>query len=162
MSNSGYEVLTESLIQATVQKAKSSPRKRQNYNFHQASDSVQRMLNALEPDSYVRPHRHLNPPKVEHFVVLQGSLAVLIFNDQGRITDTLILDCRKSFGIDIKPGVWHSIVGLVSGTVIFETKDGPYIQATDKDFALWAPEENTPESRQFLAMLKNNLGVKHD
>ena len=29
------------------------------------------MLNAIEPQSYIRPHRHLIPPKVEVFLVLR-------------------------------------------------------------------------------------------
>ncbi len=41
--------------------------------FHkQNSDTLHRMLNAVQPDSYVRPHRHLDPPKAEAWILLQG------------------------------------------------------------------------------------------
>ena len=57
------EILTE-----TSERAKASPRLRMNYNFHDLADPVQRMLNAIEPESYIRPHRHFNPAKMEFFL----------------------------------------------------------------------------------------------
>ena len=47
--------------------------------FHEFDEHVQRMLNAVEPGSYVRPHRHVNPVKPEAFVVLRGSVLVVRF-----------------------------------------------------------------------------------
>lgn len=156
---SDYSLITAEMIKELAQKAKQVPRKRINHNVHLQNDTVQRMLNAIEPDSYVRPHRHLNPPKIEAFFVFQGSLAVIFFNDTGDLKDVVILN-EQVKGIDIKPGVWHSIVALESGTVIFEVKTGPYIQATDKDFAPWAPQENIPEARVYLEKMKKYIQEK--
>ena len=51
--------LSEDLFQELVQKALSSPRKRTHYNLHDdLGDPVQRLCVAMEPGSYVRPHRH--------------------------------------------------------------------------------------------------------
>jgi cupin fold WbuC family metalloprotein len=41
-----------------------------NYNFHQAEDCLQRFLNAIEPESYIRPHRHINPEREEIFLLI--------------------------------------------------------------------------------------------
>jgi cupin fold WbuC family metalloprotein len=92
--------------------------------------------------------------------VLQGKLAVLIFSDSGEITDTVIIDGKNVRGIDIKPGTWHSIVALESGTVIFETKDGPYVAATDKDFGSWAPDEKSPDKTAYLAKINKYLTTR--
>lgn len=56
-------------LQKLSKEANVSPRKRKNYNFHETpEDSIQRMLNALHPDTYIRPHKHENPDKREVFV----------------------------------------------------------------------------------------------
>ena len=152
-----YMLITAADIAATAAQAATVARKRINHNYHDLADSVQRMLNAVEPDSYVRPHRHVTPPKTETFLIMQGRLAVLLFDDAGLITHTHILDGIVLKGIDIKPGLWHSIVALDSGTVVFEVKDGPYVPATDKDFASWAPPENTAAAQEYLQYMKKQI-----
>lgn len=55
-----------------------------NYNFHeQLDDPVNRLLNAMEPDTYIRPHRHLNPDKDEIFLLLRGKAMLFIFDNDG-------------------------------------------------------------------------------
>ncbi len=154
----GYAIISQQLIHATTAQARTSPRQRMNHNFHELADTVQRMLNAVEPDSYCRPHRHIDPPKDETFVLLQGDLTVVIFDDSGNIVDAVRLNDRTgNKGIDIKPGVWHTIVSNASGTVIFETKTGPYIPASDKDFAPWAPAEGEPQASTYLQGLLDRI-----
>ena len=59
--------------------AADSPRLRANHNIHPVlEDPVQRFFNAMQPGTYVRPHRHSTPPRWELFVVLRGALALLV------------------------------------------------------------------------------------
>lgn len=60
------------LLDQVVKEARASERRRMNFNFHQLEDPANRMLNAIEPESYIRPHRHLEPPRDEAFFVLRG------------------------------------------------------------------------------------------
>ncbi|HYX38382.1 MAG TPA: WbuC family cupin fold metalloprotein [Oligoflexus sp.] len=144
------QTVDQTLLNQVSSQAQSSPRKRMNHNLHQLEDRVQRMLNALEPATYVRPHRHLDPPKFETFVILRGKTAVLIFSDEGRIENCIILSPNQTCIVDIPPGTWHSLVALEPGTVLIEAKDGPYIASTDKDFAAWAPRENSRDAAVWL------------
>ncbi|SVB38755.1 uncharacterized protein METZ01_LOCUS191609, partial [marine metagenome] len=48
-----------SLMEQLVQEARISKRQRMNYNFHQLEDVANRMLNAIEPESYIQLHRHV-------------------------------------------------------------------------------------------------------
>ena len=49
--------INDNLLDYISQKAKGSKRKRANYNFHKSYDEcMQRFLNAVEPDTYARPH----------------------------------------------------------------------------------------------------------
>lgn len=137
--------------------ARQSPRKRKNYNFHQLEDNVQRMLNCLCEDTYCRPHRHADPPKHEFFIPLTGEVGVLLFDEQGNITDRVRCDRIQSFGTDIPVGAYHTVVALSPIATCFETKSGPYIKSTDKIFAPWAPEEDSKDVSEYLAFLKSHF-----
>ena len=78
------KIINEALLNETTGRAKQSPRLRMNYNFHEhLDDPVNRLLNALEPGTYLRPHRHLNPKKDEIFLLLRGRIAVFLFDNKG-------------------------------------------------------------------------------
>jgi cupin fold WbuC family metalloprotein len=138
------------------QLALASPRRRANDNLHpQLDDPVQRFLNALEPGTYVRPHRHTTPPKWELFAILAGAAAVLEFDATGRVTRRVeIAPLGEVRGVEIAAGVWHSLVALAPGTVLLELKPGPYAPAGDKDFASWAPAEQAPDAAAFARRLQ--------
>lgn len=139
--------------------AKGSDRQRKNLNYHSAfSDPINRMLNAVEPGSYVQPHKHENPDKREVFILLKGRMAVVFFDNNGRITSHIILDNQEQFGVEIPPSVWHTVIALQPGTVVYEVKDGPYFPDDDKNFASWAPKEGDDGAavyiEQILAILE--------
>lgn len=150
------------LADATIAKAKLSGRRRMNHNFHASEqDIVQRMLNAIEPGTYIRPHKHENPGKNEVFLVLIGKALILEFDEEGMIADSMVLDPAKGlFGAEIPPGRYHTILSLQSGTVAYEVKEGPYLPATVKCFAPWAPHENHPDAESYLKelILKSGIG----
>lgn len=139
------KLITEELLDAVTAQAKENPRLRMNYNLHATLDApIHRLLNALEPDTYLPPHRHTD--KEETYLVLRGSLLVFFYDDQGNVTDKACLDPTKgNFGLEIPSGTWHSIVVLESGTLIFEIKKGPYQPSSPEDLASWAPASSDEE-----------------
>ena len=149
------------LVEGLAAKAAETERLRLNHNFHQdASDTLQRMLNAVEPGSYVQPHMHMDPDKREAFVILKGTLLVVEFDEAGGITDHIILNHAQScFGAEIAERTWHTIIALESGTVVYELKDGPWDPADDKYFASWAPSEGSGEGEAFIQRVLDDLGV---
>jgi len=151
--------INDDFINPVSAQAKSSPRKRMNYNFHKLpEDTLQRMLNAMEPGTYVRPHKHENPDKREVFFVLRGSVAVVEFDTMGNITDWSILDASKgSFAAEIAEKVFHTVVCLEPVTVSYEIKDGPYLMENDKNFASWAPEENSETRHEYLEKILRTI-----
>lgn len=130
-----------------------------NHNFHASlNDPINRMLNALEPGTYCRPHKHVNPDKREVFIVLRGRMAIILFNEEGEITRVIKLIPKEGFyGVEVPPGVWHMLVSLESKSVAYEIKDGPYNVDTDKNFAPWAPEESSPEAEEYLSTISEQL-----
>jgi cupin fold WbuC family metalloprotein len=131
-----------------------------NYNFHEdLDDPINRLLNAMEPDTYLRPHRHCNPDKNEVFILLRGKVAIFIFDDSGKITETVILDPRNGcYGGEIAPGVWHGLLVLESGSVIYEIKPGPFAPVSPENFAPWSPAvEDTVEAKKYMEQLREYL-----
>lgn len=135
------KIIDQELLNSVSEQAKESPRLRMNHNFHESMDaSIHRMLNALEPNSYLPPHRHKNPDKEEVYLVLRGSLLAILFDEEGNVIKKLNLNPAKgNYGIEIPAGVWHSIVVLESNTVIYEIKQGPFSPLTPENLAPWAP-----------------------
>jgi cupin fold WbuC family metalloprotein len=148
-------IISRSLVAASVAYSRESPRRRVIQPFHKgAADPLHRMLNAVQPDSYVRPHRHLDPPKAEAWIVLQGALAFFTFEDEGAVRDCLRLAANgENFGVDLAPGVYHGFIALEPDTVIYEVKTGPYSELDDKAFAPWAPLEGAPEAAGYMRRL---------
>jgi len=147
-----------SQMEGARQDARSSPRHRAIVRFHDHDEAVQRMLNAVEPESYVRPHRHRSPDKTEVFVALSGRACVCRWNDAGELRETLeIAAAGPRRGAEIPPGVWHSVVSLEAGTVLYEVIEGPFSEATHKQYAAWAPEEGSEAGRQFHETLRARL-----
>ncbi len=156
MTSYKIQTIDLNLINKVAQKAANLDRKRTNHNFHHPEDLVQRFLNAIEPSSYIRPHRHINPKRDEIFLVLRGKGVVVVFTDNGAIKSVHPLDQEKGcWGIDIEGGVFHTVISLEAQSVLYEIKQGPYDPEADKGFAPWSPEENSFQAQQYLADTKN-------
>lgn len=150
------KLINEELLNKTSAKAKQSPRLRINYNFHEKlDDQVNRLLNAMEPGTYIRPHRHLTPPKEEIFMVLRGKAVLFVFDEEGNITDKVHLNPLKgSYGAELPAGVWHSLLVLETDTVIYEIKQGPFAPLSPEDLAPWSPDaEDTVKVSEYLEYL---------
>lgn len=148
-------LIDHKLLDAVTAEARQSPRRRKNRNFHPADDfPAHRLLNAMEPDSYIPPHRHLAADKDETFVVLRGRLGLVIFHGDGIVRQSVELAAGgPALGVDIPHGTWHSVVALEPGTVFLEAKAGPYLPFTADEKAPWAPAENDPAAAAYLARL---------
>lgn len=142
------KLLTQTLMDTVAQQARTSPRRRQNYNFHSLSERVQRFLNVLQPGTYVRPHCHLRSPDVngfEFFLVLQGALGMLVLDAEGNVLERQRVSAQGEVkAIELPEGTYHTLIALEADTVMLELKEGPYSIQTDKLFLTNFPEEGTP------------------
>ncbi|MGC4065653.1 MAG: WbuC family cupin fold metalloprotein [Polyangiaceae bacterium] len=147
----GVQLIDRELLDRTIEDARRSPRLRKNYNFHASDDdNPHRFLNVICRGSYCAPHRHVSPPKPESFLVLSGALRLVIFEDDGTPAVWYRLGEGGIFGIDVAPGLWHTVLALSDVAVCYEVKPGPYVPLSDKDFAPWAPREGAPHVGSYL------------
>ncbi len=133
--------LTDTMLDALSQEAQQSPRRRANFNLHEAlNDPIQRLAIAMEPDTLVRPHRH--PHTWEMLYPLRGRFIVLHFDDTGSVIERTVLgtDCHV---MENPANMWHAVLSLDKGGIIFEVKHGPYTPIAAPDFAPWLPEDET-------------------
>ena len=113
------KVITRELLAEVSAAARQNPRRRQNRNIHPSDESrCHRLLNAIEPGSYIRPHRHLDPEKDEAFILMSGKLGVVTFADDGLVAGMVLLSQDSgNLAVDIPHGVYHAAISLESGTV---------------------------------------------
>jgi len=142
-----------------------NPRLRQHRNIHQSyQDPCQRLFNAIEPGSYIRPHRHAAEPRDELLIAIRGAMALVTFDDQGTVTGVLRFGTDKygtdtAAGAEVSASTWHTVIALESGCVLLEIKAGPFDSGLPKDFALWAPEEGTSAARDYLNRLVEGIAT---
>lgn len=148
-------LITTDLIEQVIAASRNSERRRMILPLHKSSqDSLHRMFNAMQPNTFIQPHRHSNPAKAETVLVLRGSLCFVTFDFAGVVDQMIDLAAGSDvFGIDVVPGVFHTFLILQPDTVVFEVKPGPYSPTDDKDFATWAPREGDPAATAYLETL---------
>ena len=119
-------IISKEILDELSEKAKASERLRSNLDLRNSvEDKSQRMLNALEPGTLMPIHRH--HVSSETVVILRGKIRWIFYDDQGRITESTELrsdgDIRM---LNVEKDRWHSLECLESGSVLYESKDGPY------------------------------------
>ncbi len=137
--------------------ASASARKRMILPIHRRQEApVQRMMNYLQPGTYIRPHRHPRPGACETLVVLSGGIRFFRCDEQGGILNAAY--AKTGAVIDLEDNVWHSFVVTEPDTVLFESKMGPYDTVLDKEFAGWSPAEFSPEADVYRKNLESYAG----
>jgi len=121
-------------------------------------DVVQRMLNFMQPGTYIRAHQHPRDWASETLLVMSGCLGFVTFDAEGAVRTTHRLGVGDL--IDIEAGVWHSVLALAEDTILLEIKRGPFNEE-DKVFADWSPEESSAEASETLAWLTSLTEARH-
>lgn len=152
-------IVDSALLDSVSAQAAAAPRRRRNHNFHTDDAAIcHRLLNGIEPDSYVAPHRHAAADKDETILALRGKMGMVFFDESGNVTAKTVIEAGGGvcgvLAVDIPHGVFHSVVALASGSVFFEAKAGPYQALTPEERAPWAPVEGAPEAAAYLEKLK--------
>jgi cupin fold WbuC family metalloprotein len=153
--------INRKIIEPLLSDASQSQRQRKNYNFHQNADErIHRMIHATNPSTYVQPHKHENPDKMESFIILIGRVLVVEFSENGEITDHIILDPKtENYGVEIPERIWHTLITLEENSLVYELKDGPWNPSDDKNFASWAPTEGDQDCTNYNQEILSKLNL---
>lgn len=160
------KVFSAEQLDGLVNQAKRSPRLRQHQNIHMTFDeSCQRLFNAIEPESYIRPHRHTSVQRDELLVAIRGLMALVTFDEVGQVQRVIRFGSEKygaelAVGVEVGPSIWHTVLALVPGSVLLEVKAGPFDPVQPKDLAEWAPIEYGAGVAKYIQFLKQSLDGK--
>lgn len=127
-----YEGFSADCLNQLTADAQSNPRKRQHCNIHgSCADPCQSPFNAIEPSSYIRPHRHAADAKDELLIALRGSMALVTFDDLGMVTKAVRFGADTNggglaAGGEVPANMWHTVIALEPGCDSLEVKGGPF------------------------------------
>ncbi len=69
---------------------RASAKRRARINTHpDGEDALHEMIIAIDPSSYIRPHKH--PGKSEAFHIVEGEVDIVVFKDDGQIDQVVPL-----------------------------------------------------------------------
>lgn len=119
-------IIDNKILNELSEQAKKNPRLRQAMDLRNSPDDLsQRMLNALELGTVMPIHRHHGSS--ETVVVLRGRIKWIFYDNDGKETEEAILDANGwPRMLNVERDRWHSLECLESGSVLYESKDGPY------------------------------------
>lgn len=151
-----YKLFDKKLLDDLKSKAYSLPRKRAHYNIHSSSkEAVQKVLICLLHNTYIPPHYHKHYYQTELFVVLKGTIKLIVFDKKGNITDVFLLGNEyDSSIIEILPNTIHTVICESKEAFILEIKQGPFLQNDCKEFPSWSILEDDKRSKPFFKNLK--------
>lgn len=149
-------IIDNEFLDGLTDEAHRNPRLRKNGNLHPGDRSAcHRLFNAVEPGSYIRPHRHLDPEKDETFVMIRGKLGIVTFDETGEVSGSWVIGAgAERVAADIPHGVYHTALSLETGTIFFEAKAGPYLPLSEAERGGFAPEDGAPEAAAYLQRLQ--------
>lgn len=157
------KVFSADYLNELTAQAQRSPRKRQHRNIHESyADPCQRLFNAIEPGSYIRPHRHAADPRDELLIAVRGSMALVTFDEQCKVTGVVRFGVDRNgegfaVGAEVPANTWHTVIALEPSCVLLEVKAGPFDPNQPKDLAAWAPDEGSAAAAEYLEKLKESV-----
>ena len=156
------KVFSRQYFEDLIYEASQSHRLRAHANVHDSyADQCQKLFNAIQVDSYIRPHRHSLDPKDECLLAIKGLFGFIMFTEHGSIESVVLFGSEKyseqlsiPSGLELTSGVWHTVVSLADNSVLFEVKKGPFNPILAKEFATWAPKEGDKDANSYFKQLK--------
>ncbi|MBZ0189847.1 MAG: WbuC family cupin fold metalloprotein [Candidatus Obscuribacterales bacterium] len=126
------------------------------------SEPIHEMLILLSRNTYVRPHKHEG--KVESFHIVYGQADVVIFDENGNVTDLIKMGdfgSGKTFFYRLSSPRFHTVLVRSELVLIHETTNGPF-DKRDTIYAPWSPAEDEEGGEQYKADLDRELLERSD
>ena len=109
-------------------------------------DPVHEMLIVHTHDTYVRPHKHHH--KVESFHVVEGEGRIVLFDDDGQVTQVVRVGpygSDRAFYYRLAEPRFHALLIDTPVIVFHEATSGPF-RPEDTEWAAWSPADSDPEA----------------
>lgn len=154
MKNAQIPQLSDQEISDCLLQASKSTRRRYPKLLHSPGDEFNKVVNFIMQDSYMQPHLHPGVEKIEKIYLIRGKIAVLFFDDQGAVKNGVVMEEGGVGSVEVPAFIWHTYTMLSDYAISYETMMGVYDPKTWKEFAQWAPPENSSRVPTYLNYLK--------
>jgi len=145
-------------VEALKSMAVANPRKRVRLCAHSNPDDLlHEMIIVLCDASYIPPHKELT--KSESFHMIEGSINVLVYNDDGSLREVIPLAAPGSdrpFYYRLPEGLFHTVLPESDVAVFHETTNGPF-QPGGAQFADWAPgnDADVADKKKYIEEMRD-------
>ena len=156
-SNKQPPSISQEVINQYLVRAQNSTRMRYPYVLHAAGAEHNEVFNFLIKNTYMQPHLHPGAEKIENIHIISGRLAILLFDDDGKLDQVYELDQSIREKTAIPAFTWHTYIVLTESAITYETMMGVYDPETWKKMADWAPNESAEESDIYLDTLTKQV-----
>jgi cupin fold WbuC family metalloprotein len=150
-------------IEVLRQAVRQTPKRRARINAHPGhDDALHEMIIAIEPSSYIRPHRH--PRKSEAFHIIEGQVDIVVFRDDGAIDQIVSLGAkggRHPFYYRMSETRFHTLIIRSDLLIVHEITNGPFTPE-GTIYATFAPGEDEPAAAAFQAELVERVAAFRD
>jgi len=149
-----YNFFDKNIFADLEKEAISSPRKRAHLNLHLSyNDPIQKTVIALSRKTYIPPHFHKYDYQKELFIVLNGELKLVVFNEEGVVLKVIKLLPGEI--VEILPFTIHTVVCLSCTAQIVEIKCGPFVADESKEIPKWSFSEDNELASMFVDWLES-------
>jgi len=136
-----------------------NPRQRVRLCSHSSpSDRLHEMFIIHTRDCYVRPHKHVG--KAESMTILEGTVDVVLFHDDGTIRQVISMGAPgsgKVFYQRLSDAIYHTLIIRTDFLVFHESTEGPF-RRENTVFPEWAPADQGAESAAFIERVESLIG----
>lgn len=150
--------VNEEWLTRLKQEAQSSPKKLSRLCMHtSADDIVQEMILAFTKDCLIAPNSAFG--KSESLTVIEGEMLLVLFNEEGTITDRIEMGpigSNKAFMYRLCSASWHTMIPLSQCVIVHECIEGPFVKS-EVSLPAWIPTE-TAELEKFLQQITQEKG----
>ena len=139
--------------------ANSSSQKARVLLHGNSEEDLHEMLIVHTAGQYIQPHINLDSAK--SFVVLDGEMAVVLFNKGGEISNYVQLGVSRgasAFLLRIDDPVFHTVVPISNTVTFLETVKGPHMQTHYAPFA--PPPTDKSKSETYMKWLMGELAIE--
>ena len=145
-------------VELIKQSAEKNSRGRARICAHrEPTDTLHEMMIAIRSDSYIRPHRHHQ--KVESFHLLEGSVDVVVFDDDGSISEVIELSIEGNFFYRLDSPKYHTLLIHSPLLVMHEITNGPFDEALS-DWGSFSPSEGSTDVNNYVSQLRTQVKIK--
>ena len=132
--------------------ALANDRKRARICAHKTNeDTLHEMVIAISAQSYIHPHKHLG--KSESFHIVEGEVDVVIFDDEGAITDIIELGdaaSGRNLYYRLSESAFHTLLIHTDFLVVHEVTNGPFVRDKTVLAAFAPPEDRLVEAKAYV------------